>query len=236
MYVIMQEAVRIDTIPGMDIEIDNEFMQYLKRSIITGMNVPANYIDESSQVDFARNLTMSNNPFVRSIINDQAEFGEFFSKVTQELYRNEFASDKKRKKRNVKTGTNKGKKINNISNISIEDINVRFPSPTYLVLGNTNENIQNSSTIIDFIAGYFYPDDPTGQQMSLERETQKNNFKKQLAKEIFLPTMDWNMYEKIYKNVLQEFNKEALDTNINFAQEAKPKNELDDIEDNDFSD
>lgn len=35
-----ERPLEIDTIPGLDVDIDNDFMQYLRRSIITGMNCP----------------------------------------------------------------------------------------------------------------------------------------------------------------------------------------------------
>lgn len=230
-----QESIRIDTVPGMDIEIDNEFLQYLKRSIITGFNVPVNYIDDSTQTDFARSLTMTNNPFVRTIISDQQECGEFCTEVLRELYRNEFASVKQRKRRKSKTGRDSnGRKINEISNINIDYIEIRFPTPIYLILNNTNDQIQTSQQTIEFITSYFYPDDPTGQTATLEREVEKANFKKQLAKRFFLPNMDWKEYEELYKeNQLQMIQSNTEDS-INFNLQAKQADELDSLEEDDY--
>lgn len=232
-----QEAVRIDTIQGMDAEIDNEFLQQLKKSIITGMNVPSTYIDASSEIDFARTLTMSNNPFVRAIINDQDEFGEFFSEVVRDLYKNEYGEDKKkRRKRSSRTLTKIPKnKLDNISNINIDSISIRFPTPIYLVLGNTNEQIQNSQNIIEFVTSYYFPDDPTGQTNNYDRELQKAKFKKRLAKQHFLQTMDWQQFDKIFDDILIESNAEAIESSINFGPQAKTQDELDDIEDDNYS-
>ena len=231
-----QESVRIDTVPGMDVDIDNEFLQFLKRSIITGMNVAVNYIDDSTQTDFARSLTMTNNPFVRTIISDQDEFGDFYSEVVQELYRNEFASAKTRKQRNPKTGRNsKGNKIKTVSNIDIESIYIRFPTPIYLVLGNTNEQIQNAQQTIEFITSYYYPDDPTGQSNTLEREVEKAKFKKKLAKKYFLTTLDWSNYDKTYHENVFEATNDNIEDGINFNLQGKTASELDSIdEDDDF--
>ena len=232
-----QESVRIDTVQGMDVDIDNEFLQQLKKSIITGMNVPSTYIDASSEIDFARTLTMSNNPFVRAIINDQDEFGEFFSNVIRELYRNEYGNEKKkRRRRSSKVPTKIAKnKISEISDVNIDSISIRFPTPIYLVLGNTNEQIQNSQNIIEFITSYYFPDDPTGQNNSYDRELQKAKFKKRLAKQHFLQTMDWKQYDKIFEDIIIESNKEAIESTINFTPEAKKQDELDDLEDDDFT-
>ena len=94
----------------------------------------------------------------------------------------------------------------NISNINIDSISIRFPTPIYLVLGNTNEQIQNSQNIIEFVTSYYFPDDPTGQTNNYDRELQKAKFKKRLAKQHFLQTMDWQQFDKIFDDILIESN------------------------------
>ena len=224
-------SVEIDTVPGMDIDIDNEFMQQLIRSIITGMNVPYNYIDSSSEIDFARTLTMTNNPFVRAIINDQEDFGNFYSSVIRELYKNEFIPANQQNKKQ-KAKIQKDKKRISVS-VDIDKIELRFPSPIYLVLGNTNEQISNAQQTIDFLTMYYYPDDPTGEKNTYQNELNKANFKRQLAKKCFLQTLDWDMYDSIYKDVKNDEIENSLKDAINFNPEAKKQSEIDSIEEDD---
>ena len=225
-----QRSVEIDTVPGMDVEMENEFTQMLLKSIITGMNVPYNYIDSTAEIDFARSLTMTNNPFVRAIINDQEEFGEFYSKVIRELYKNEFMQDT--------SGKKKRRKKDDISylSINIENLELRFPTPIYLVLGNMNEQVQNAQQMTEFITTTYFPEDPTGQSIQdpYRNEIMKSKFKKELYKKHFLPSLEWDAFDEIYELINQEDVNDSIEKNINFAPEAKKKNELDMLEEDDF--
>lgn len=227
-----QKGVEIDTVPGMDVEFENEFSQMLLKSIITGMNVPYNYIDSTAEIDFARSLTMTNNPFVRTIINDQEEFGLFYTKIIRELYKNEFTKDTKKKtKRTVKTKT----EVNTVLNIKIDDLELRFPTPIYLVLTNLNEQVQNSQQMVEFITLNYYPDDPTGQAgLTYDHEIKKSEFKKKLYRKHFLPTLEWDSFDSIYEEVENLNLKDKIEKNIKLEPEAKPKNELDMLEEDDF--
>lgn len=231
---VFEVAIQIeytsDTIPGMDVEMENEFTQMLLKSIITGMNVPYNYIDSTAEIDFARSLTMTNNPFVRAIINDQEEFGEFYSKVIRELYKNEFMQDT--------SGKKKRRKKDDISylSVNIENLELRFPTPIYLVLGNMNEQVQNAQQMTEFITTTYFPEDPTGQSIQdpYRNEIMKSKFKKELYKKHFLPSLEWDAFDEIYELINQEDVNDSIEKNINFAPEAKKKNELDMLEEDDF--
>lgn len=198
-------------------------MQYLRRSIITGMNCPATYIDATTEVDFARSLTMMNNPFVRAIINDQEEASEFFSNVVRALYKNEFSNKEKKRRR---------KKSDNVlvDNFDVEKIFLRFPSPIYLLLGNLNDQINNAQGTMEFITGLYFPEDPSGQSNDLAHERRKTNFKKRLAKESFLQTMDWDKFDKIYSQVWLDNTENIIKDQIAFNNDSEKSddNEFDD--------
>lgn len=218
-----ERPLEIDTVPGLDVDIDNDFMQYLRRSIITGMNCPATYIDATTEVDFARSLTMMNNPFVRAIINDQEEASEFFSNVVRALYKNEFSNKEKKRRR---------KKSDNVlvDNFDVEKIFLRFPSPIYLLLGNLNDQINNAQGTMEFITGLYFPEDPSGQSNDLAHERRKTNFKKRLAKESFLQTMDWDKFDKIYSQVWLDNTENIIKDQIAFNNDSEKSddNEFDD--------
>lgn len=216
----------------MDVQIENEFSQMLIKSIITAMNVPYNYIDSTSEIDFARSLTMTNNPFVRAIINDQEEFGDFYSKVIRELYKNEFIKNKKNSKSSNKHKIRKNN--NSYLNVNIDELELRFPTPIYLVLGNMNEQVQNAQQMTEFVTLTYFPEDPTGQANTYENEVKKSNFKKGLYKKHFLPSLEWDAFDDLYKEVQQIEVEDNIKKNINFAPEAKKKNELDMLEEDEY--
>lgn len=236
---VFEVAIQIeyisDTVPGMDVEMENEFTQMLIKSIITGMNVPYNYIDSTAEIDFARSLTMTNNPFVRAIINDQEEFGEFYTKIIRELYKNEFVKDKEDKPKRGRKPLNTDKKNSSLS-INVEEIELRFPTPVYLILGNMNEQVQNAQQMSDFITLTYFPDDPSGQGIPdpYAHELLKAKFKKELYQKHFLPSLEWEAFDDIYTEIKQMEVEENIKKNITFAPESKKKSELDMLEEDDF--
>jgi hypothetical protein len=126
------------------------------------------------------------------------------------------------------------KNTDNSLNILIDNLELRFPTPIYLVLSNMNEQVQNAQQMSEFITLTYYPDDPTGQQATYEHEIKKAKFKKELYKKHFLPSLEWEAYDKIYELVEQDGVKDVLNQNINFTTESKPKNELDALEEDEY--
>ena len=208
----MERPVEIDTVAGLDVDIDNEFIQYLRKCIITGMYAPANYIDASSEVDYARGLTMTNNPFVRAIISDQGDCEDFLSAVIQNLYKNEFIGITKTTKRK----RTKKLELSNGSLFDVELITAQFPSPVYLILSNLNEQISNSQTTIDYIFSLYFPEDPTGENNTFDKEKKKTNFKKKLARKRYLQSLDWELFDEIYEECSIESSKNAIEDQIKF--------------------
>lgn len=232
---VFEVAIQIeyisDTVPGMDVEMENDFTQGLLKSIVIGMGVPYNYIDATMEVDFARTLTMVNNPFVRNIINMQEEFGKFYSSIIRALYKNEFMQDFTNA---TKGQVDKTKKSSYLS-ININNLELRFPTPIYLVLTNMNEQVQNAQQLTEFITLQYFPEDPTGQAgLDYNNELDKASFRRELYKNHFLPLLQWDSFDKIFAQVKQDGNKRKTKDNINFDANGKPKDELDMLEENEF--
>ena len=126
-------------------------------------------------------------------------------------------------------------KKNSYLSINIEELELRFPTPIYLVLGNMNEQVQNAQQMAEFITTTYYPEDPTGQAgLGYDYELKKASFKKKIYKKHFLPSLEWDSYDEIFKEVDQEAMSDGIEKNIDFNPEAKQKNELDMLEEDDY--
>jgi len=136
-----QKSIDIDTIPGMNVEFDNEWTEYLKKTMISGMGVPAAYLNYHEEIDFAKSLSMINGNFLRTIVVDQGPLGISFSKMMQVLYKNEYDNY-------VDESKNKKFKIND-DNIDIYKISVKFPCPASLNLNNMAEQLGSATQIAD---------------------------------------------------------------------------------------
>lgn len=115
-----ESPLEIETLSGMDTNVDNDFVEYLQKNIVTGMGLPATYVDATNDVDFSRSLVMQNNPFVREIVSLQHEVSKFGTAIVRKIYKCEYLGvnpneekEKEEYKKNLAQelkGTNKGRK------------------------------------------------------------------------------------------------------------------------------
>lgn len=202
------KPVEIDTLQGMNIEVTNDFIEYLLKTMISGMGIPPEYLSYAEQTEFARSLGMMNGKFVRTIIVYQKVFGEQFTKLFRILYKNEYLDDYtlKQKKQTLKKKKikNKGEigtvdtkeekeavaketKIANNEQFNLNNLEVRFPSPQSLNMTALNEQISNSQQVIEFLVASLV--DPNNQELT-------ESVKREITKEV-LSSFDWSKYEDI---------------------------------------
>ncbi|WCS68253.1 hypothetical protein Goe21_01430 [Bacillus phage vB_BsuM-Goe21] len=195
-----EKPLDFDTLSGMDVDADSDFLQFLLKSAVNGTGVPANYIDASQDVDFARSLVMQNSTFVRTIVSDQASFSESFSELIRILYRNEYHLNDNRKDKD-----NGKKKKDSQDYIDVNDIEVLFPPPISLNLTNINDQISNASQTVDFITSSYI--DETDADTS-----KKTSFKKKIVRQM-IPNIDWDLMDRLYEDALMDSTENALKTN-----------------------
>lgn len=191
-----QKPLEIDTISGMDVSSDQDFLENLLKSAISGTDTPVNYIDATHDVDFARTLAMQNQTFVRNIVGYQSDYSDYYTQIIRRLYFNEFIK--------YKDNDEEGER----NDIDINQLFVKFPSPVYLSINNLNDQISSTSSTLDFLLQLYFSenmDDPT-------LETKKNDFKKMVCKEYFLPTMEWDLFDKIYNKVIDSIQEKSIKT------------------------
>jgi hypothetical protein len=199
-----QKPVEIDTLSGLNVEITNDFIEYLLKAMISGMGIPPEFLSYAEQTEFARSLGMMNGKFVRSIIMYQKVFGEQFTKLFRILYTNEYLgkhvlSSKKRKikKKTINQGeigtidTKEEKEQNDENNLNLDisfdvtDLEIKFPSPQSLNMTTLSEQISNSQSVIEFL---------TTTMVGEDQQELSNELKKEITKDI-LSTFDWEKYE-----------------------------------------
>lgn len=214
----------LETISGMDVNVEDDFMNWLLRSIISGMGIPASFVDQSNEVDFSRELLMQNSSFVRDIVSEQIDASLFVSEIFQKAFKyrywnelglNEFTNNglyrSSKESSNGKTarrGSSRRKKKTSIS-IDVTEIVVEFPVPEFLNLSNTMEQINNYQAKIDFVMQTLYPDDlmnsEEGQALITERAYVRRKYTKQLVTSI-----DWEELDNIVIEVQKELKGEDL--------------------------
>jgi hypothetical protein len=85
-----EKPVEVETMSGSEAALDSDFLEYLRKTMISGMGVPATFLQYSDEIEFAKGLSMQNLKFAKSVGVFQKMFGERFSNVFRTLYRNEY--------------------------------------------------------------------------------------------------------------------------------------------------
>jgi len=193
----------------MNVEVTNDFLDYLLKSMISGIGIPPEFLSYSEQTEFARSLGMMNGKFVRSILVWQKIFGTQFTKLFRLLYQNEYLNDydinkikkelKKIEKNSTKDDTilvdtkaekeqvERTKDLLNDNFFDLESLSVKFPPPQALNMTTITERINNSRDIIEFITTTLVSQDDAELQEEFKREVTKD----------MLSTFDWNKYEQL---------------------------------------
>jgi hypothetical protein len=109
-----KRSVEVDSFPGADVSFDNDFLDYLLKSMIGGTGVPRALIDDAENVEFARTLAMQNGNFVRMICSYQHMFERKMTQFIQMLYRNEYIKE------------------DEDNTFNLEDIKTRLSAPMYI--------------------------------------------------------------------------------------------------------
>ena len=168
--------VEIDTLAGMDTDMNSDFMDYLKNSMLNGIGVPRALIDSMNDLDFARILSTQNANFVRSVIRYQKKLTEPFSLLFRRLYKNEYKY-------------NNNAENDSMSLIDISAIKVKFPSPATLNMSNMSEQIQAIEGNADFISSQIIPPKADG-----SNEDIRVKLKAKIIQDL-MPGIDWEKYE-----------------------------------------
>lgn len=192
-----ERPVEIETLPGMDVDMNNEFVEYLKNSMMSGMGVPRNLIDVTSDVDYARSVSAMNANFVRSVIKYQKKFTAPFTRMYQILFKNEYRYINDQE--------------NTSSIIDVNAIRVNFPSPATLAMNNISEQIQAVDQNADFIASQLIPIKQDG-----STEDQRIRLKTAIVKDL-LPTIDWAKYEAMVDEMKRKNEKDKVEQKANPA-------------------
>ena len=188
-----ERSVDIDTVPGMNVEMENDFLEYLRKTMISGIGVPPTLLSYDQDVEFSRSVSSMNGKFVRSVISYQKPLGLTFTGIYRSLYKNEYEL--------TKTEESKDKKEDTEVVVDLSKISVKFPSPANLMMTNMIEQISSARDIIEFLVTTMVG---TEASPKIKDEVTKN-----ITKNI-LPNFNWEMYEKIMEKVKMSLQKESL--------------------------
>lgn len=183
-----EKPVDIEVIQGMDQDLNNEFMDFLRRSMIQGTGLPQALLEATDNIEFARQISAQNANFCRRVVRYQKMFTPEFETLVRLIYKYEYQYT-------LDQNTN-------LDDIDINDIEVSFPSPGTLNLSNMIEQFTQVDSLADYITKRYIPD--RTDQSNLDEQ---QSFKYRIVEDK-LPQIDWDHYKELYEKHKDEFSKE----------------------------
>lgn len=190
-----ERPVDIETIQGMDQEINNEFIAFLRRSMVEGTGLPQAIIEANENLEFARQISAQNANFCRRVIRHQKNLTPEFEDFIRQLfiYENKYSLD----------STDE-----NLSKIDLDGLIVKFPSPGSLNLSNLVESFAQVDQAATYIAKSFIPDKAD------QSSTDSQEAFKQVIVQKMLPQVDWGEYKDEFEKFKADNQKEKIVTKI----------------------
>ena len=185
-----EKPVDIETIQGMDQDINNEFLVYLRNCMIEGTGLPQGLLEAKDNIEFARQISAQNANFCRRVIRYQKILTEPFEALLRLLYKYEY-----------RYTLNDDKAV---SSVNLNEIHIKFPSPGTLNLANLTDSFSQVDQVADYISKVFVPD-RADQSTTDEREA----FKQKVIQR-YLPQVEWDEIGKLYETFKVDNQKKEL--------------------------
>ena len=197
-----EKPIEIATVDGLsNVSLDNDFLNWLSNNIFSGIGLPAAYLTEVENIDFAKSLAMQNSRFIRDIVAEQVLFGFGYSELLRKLYMKEHGSELKEQKK-ANASAERKKEKSSIHLLNIESIEVKFPSPVSLNMTNMNDQINNLNTLVDSLTEVL-------DIKADDKDAATPIFKREMYKK-YLPNLNWDEIDDIMAKVKRDLQESKI--------------------------
>jgi hypothetical protein len=197
-----ERPITIENVDGLqNISLDNEFLNFLSNNIFSGIGIPAAYLTEVDNVEFAKALAMQNSRFIRDIVAEQGILGRGYSELLQKLWKIHNPA-----KTELSASAKQGDKDDGVK-IDISSLEVRFPPPVSLNMTNLNDQINNLNVLVDSLSEILDVPEAFKEQATV-------TFKRMMYKK-FLPNLNWEDIDQIVADASRSTIKEKLRKDMN---------------------
>jgi len=154
-----ERGIETEVIQGQDVQLNTELMESLKKQMMTATGVPEVLMNYINEADFAKTLELANTRFQGRVVNYQLDFNKSLTIFYKKLM----------------------KGCINIDETVIDACHYKLNPPKSSESQITNDMIQNSNTLIDWLVQLYY-----GQNFDStpDKALSVDKFKKRVARDI----------------------------------------------------
>lgn len=175
-----ERGIEFDVISGQNVDMQNEFMEQLKHSYISGTGVPSVLSTYINEIDFAKTLVMANAKHMRRVMHYQDSFNDGLTRMYKMVML--YSTD--------------------ISPERISEFEYKLSRPKTLPNNNMVDMLSYGDQLLDFfIKSEYgeYGDDP-------DENIAKDIFRSEMAREI-LAVLPWEIVDEVKEKVMLELAK-----------------------------
>lgn len=180
-----EKAIEAEILSGQTVELNNDLMELLRKSMITNTGVPSAIINAFDEVDFSRTLIMQHTKYMARIISMQTELEVAVTNWYRKLLSYDSSLDPK----------------------VIESFKFRFTRPKSLNTQNMVDMIGNAETLSDFITKMIVVDENDSAFTAA--------YKQELIKTVLLHgVFNWDEFEEMAESVKLKLKEIKSEKNI----------------------
>lgn len=221
-----EKPVTFDTLSPLDNKtIDDEFLTWLSNNIFSGIGLPAAYLTEVENIDFAKSLSMQNSRFLRDCIAEQAILSNGFTELIRKIYAIESSPPK--------SGANSDSEDDGSAEryVSPDRLSIIFPAPAALSLINIGDQLSSAGNIIDTLVNNLDLSDIKDEN----RDAIKDMIKSKIMRRN-VSSFNWQTFDDDVTACKEQFNKMKIVDAIKTAATDVSDNEGEDNLDDDGED
>ena len=185
-----EEPIRTETISGQNVDMNDDFINMILRSIIMAFGYPAALVDDYQSVEFAKTVAMQNIDVAKATYDAQLEINPDLTKLVQLLIRYELPDFE-----------------------GVEDIKVQLNPPSVITYEMNRDRISSVEDVTTALADLVVA--PEGETIEGKR---RRLFKLEMYKQN-MPNLDWASIENIAKKIQVDAKTEEQEDKLSKGDE-----------------
>ena len=184
-----EKPLEIDIVSGQSIDMNTDFIEFLRKNMINGTDVPAVILEYNDSADFARSIDMGHIKYASKICSVQRELNVPCSKLYRTLIKFEHPD---------------------ISEEELMNINYKFNRPKSLAIQNNSDVYSNAESATAFLVKTI-----CGDNTEKYTDEVKDKLFNYLIANIVLPGMyDWDDLQSIADNIITTIGQDKKQANL----------------------
>lgn len=183
-----ERGIEFDVISGQNVDMQNEFMEQLKNSYVSGTGVPSVLSTYINEIDFAKTLVMANAKHMRRVMHYQDSFNEGLTRLYKMilLYSTDIPAEQ------------------------IAEFEYKLSRPKTLPNNNMTDMITYGDQLLDFFIKSVYGEFADDEELAEEKDL----FRSEMSREI-LGVLPWEMVDEIKEKVKMAMAKRKAEKETN---------------------